>query len=232
MKLERIDSVSPANTFVVSSGALRVTDPCYGMDTWCAGTLSDVMDGIWQAHVGYHKDELDQQWAERWLKGEEERINEYAKIGGEAYAKFDRERLEAKRKELEAHPGRVAYLHIVNIEAQRHFDHESEFDSTWVDSGIHVGVDSGQAGFFDLEMFQTMKKEVAVEEEFYDEICDLTLDDKSWGVHPTGVVSSSGYGDGGYECLVRRNDDGKAIEAIIVYISKYEEEDEEESEGD
>lgn len=29
MKLERIDSVSPTNTFVVESGALRVTDPCY-----------------------------------------------------------------------------------------------------------------------------------------------------------------------------------------------------------
>lgn len=225
MKLERIDSVSPTNTFVVTSGALRVTDPCYDMDTWCAGTLDNVLNGIWQAHVGYHKDALDTEMAERWLKAEEERIAEYAKKpDGEDFATIMRESLAEKRKAFEERLGRVAYLHIVNIEAQSHFDHMAELDSTWVDSDIDVGVDSGQAGFFDLEMFTTVCKEEAVKEKFYDEVCDLTLEDPSWGVHPVGCVSSTGWGDGSYSCLVRRDDEGRAIEAIIIYLAHYDEE--------
>lgn len=224
MKLERIDSVSPTNTFVVSSGALRVTDPCYDMDTWCAGTLPNVMDGIWQAHVGYHKDSLDMEMNAKWRAQRAEQL-EKAKASGSSLAEYYAEELRRYDEGVAAYIGRVAYLHIVNIGAQSHFDYMAEFDSTWTDSEIDVGVDSGQAGFFDLEMYQTVKKEAAVEEKFYDEICDLTLDDKGWGVHPTGVVSSSGYGDGGYTCLVRRNDEGKAIEAIIVYLAQYDEDD-------
>ena len=183
MSLPHIDEVSPSNTFVVASGALRVTDPCYDMDTWCAGQLDNVMNGIWEAHVGLHDD--DHGWGRR-----------------------------------------VAYLHIVNIGAERHFDHMAELDSTWENSNIHVGVDSGQAGFFDLEMFQTVCKAEAVKGKFYDEICDLT---NPWGVHPTGVVSSSGYGDGSYDCLVRRVD-GQVVEAMLVFIWEEEHEYEEEAE--
>ncbi len=182
MMLPHIDTVSPSNTFVVSSGALRVTDPCYDMGTWCAGQLDNVMDGIWEAHVGYHED--GHGWGTR-----------------------------------------VAYLHIVNIGVERHFDHMAELDSTWENADIHVGVDSGQAGFFDLAMFRQVCESEGVKEKFYDEVCDLTLGDSSWGVHSTGVVSSSGYGDGSYDCLVRRVD-GVVVEAMLVYIAEEEEEEE------
>lgn len=230
MKFPKIDNVSPTNTFVVTSGALRVSDPCYTPDTWCAGTLENVMDGIWQAHVGYHKDSLDAEMAERWLKAEEERINAFGAKHGEDFVVWERERLAEKRKAFEERLGRVAYLHIVNIEAQSHFDHAAEFDSTWVDSTIDVGVDSGQAGFFDLALYQQVWESEPVREKFYDEVCDLTLEDKSWGVHPIGVVSSTGWGDGSYTCLVRRDDVGRAIEAIIIYMAEYEDEEGEEGE--
>ncbi len=182
MRLERISSVSESNTFVVTSGALRVTDPCYDMNAWCSGQLDNVRNGIWHAHVGYHEDEAG--WGTR-----------------------------------------VAYLHIVSIEAERHFDHMAEFDSTWENSNVHVGVDSGQAGFFDLALFGQVCESEPVKDKFYDEVCNLTLDDNQWGVHSIGAVSSSGYGDGSYECLVRRVD-GQVVEAIIVYIAEYEEEEE------
>lgn len=182
MNLPKIDSTSLPNAFAVTSGSLRVTDPCYDMDTWCAGTLERVKNGIWQAHAGFHTDSHG--WGTR-----------------------------------------VAYLHIRHENTQSHFDHEAEFDSTWVDSEIQVGVDSGQAGFFDYALFDQVCGSEPVKEKFYDEICALTLGEEQWGVHPVGVVSSSGYGDGSYECLVRRDDEGRAIEAIIVYIGEYEDED-------
>jgi hypothetical protein len=182
MNISHIETTSLPNAFAVSSGALRVTDPCYDMETWCAGTLENVKNGIWQAHVGFHDD--DHGWGTR-----------------------------------------VAYLHIIHDNAESHFDHKAEFDSTWVNSDIMVGVDSGQAGFFDLALFDQVCGSEPVKEKFYDEICALTLGDAQWGVHPTGVVSSSGYGDGSYVCLVRRDEEGRAIEAIIVYIGENEDED-------
>lgn len=183
MIVARIHNTSHPNTFAVSSGALRVTDPCYDMDTWCAGTLDGVKNGIWKAHVGYHEDDG---WGTR-----------------------------------------VAYLHIVHDNAESHFDHMAEFDSTWVNSNITVGVDSGQAGFFDRALFEQVCNSPALKEHFYDEVCALTCDTEGqWGAHPVGCVSSSGYGDGSYDCLVRRDEEGKVIEAVILYVTEYEEEEE------
>lgn len=48
-------------TFEVSSGGLRVTDPCYDVQTWCAGTLR-AKDGTWSAELR-HSDEGD--WGKR-----------------------------------------------------------------------------------------------------------------------------------------------------------------------
>jgi hypothetical protein len=180
MKLAKINSTSPLNTFGVTSGLLRVTDPCYEADTWCAGTLEGVKDGGWYAHVGYHKDVSG--WGTR-----------------------------------------VAYLHIRHSDVQSHFDPEAEFDSTWENSGIHVGVDSGQAGFFIQALFEQVCESEPVKEKFYEEVCDMTGNEQSWGVHAIGVVSSTGYGDGSYDCLVRRVD-GQIVEAMIVFIPEYEEE--------
>ena len=232
MKLSKIDNISPFNAFAVSSGSLRVTDPCYDMQTWCAGTLDNVKNGIWQAHVGYHKDGLDAEMAEKWLAGEKERIDAFVakhdKDGLSGFGQYEYERLAEKRKAFEERLGRVAYLHIRHENAQSHFDHEAEFDSTWVDSDIDVGVDSGQAGFFDYALFDQVCGSEPVKEKFYDEVCDLTLEtDGNWGVHPVGCVSSTGYGDGSYTCLVRRDEEGRAIEAIIVYMPEYEDEEDE-----
>lgn len=118
---------------------------------------------------------------------------------------------------------RVAYLHIVHSEAQRHFDHMTELDSTWENSKIDVGVDSGQAGFFDrdayIEAYETNQ------DKFYDEVCQITSEIPNQCVHAIGAVSSSGYGDGGYDCLIRRVD-GQIVEAMIVFIAEYEEDEE------
>jgi hypothetical protein len=43
-----------------------------------------------------------------------------------------------------------------------------------------------------------------------------------------GLVSSSGYGDGGYTCWTARNDAGKVIAIRIEYITEYDDEEMEE----
>jgi hypothetical protein len=61
-----------------------------------------------------------------------------------------------------------------------------------------IGVDSGQAGFFDTT-FNTWGRDG--DDSAYEAICELTLDTpESAGVCELGAVSSSGYGDGSYVC--------------------------------
>lgn len=52
--------------FVIASGAMRVTDPCYDMDTWCAGTLENVKNGTW---LGTSYNQYDT-WAWSWMMNE------------------------------------------------------------------------------------------------------------------------------------------------------------------
>lgn len=99
-------------------------------------------------------------------------------------------------------------------------------DSRWKSYGHDaVGVDSGQAGFFQLERYQENGKgDFNDKDSFYGKVCDLTLSNEQCGLLEYGAVSSSGFGDGGYE-LQTIEKDGQTVAARIIFISKEEEED-------
>lgn len=95
----------------------------------------------------------------------------------------------------------------------------------WRDSNI--GVDSGQAGFFDFSVYEQIKDNQQLDKSFYDEVSEKTLSSNQWGVVDSkvfdktnfGVASSSGYGDGVYSLFVAE-DNGEIIAARIVFISE------------
>ncbi|ATW58055.1 hypothetical protein CNR34_00122 [Pseudomonas phage nickie] len=240
--------LSKRQGFDVKSGALRVTDPCYSLDTWCAGTTSNVMNGRWLAQVGQHREAMDKWTKERFekeiaeLENPEEQIR--VKQLQEAIKNLDGLELEEAQKNLkgligfyESHAlrefgrcwgnpddwsGRVAFLHI------RHESVANEpIDplSFVPNDDFQVGVDSGQAGFFDLAPFELVaaqkehKGDTPEHEAFYEACGENTLGSEMWGiVQGMGCVSSSGYGDGGYKLCERRNEAGELIEARIVYM--------------
>lgn len=167
--------------FEITSGIMRVTDPCYNKDTWCSGSFVAEL-GIWEAIVGISD---EGQWGKR-----------------------------------------AAEL-IVMHESQR-----DSFDGDWEKTKIDVGVDSGQAGFFDNAKYPDTERtgEYGDMDTFYGQACALTHSEKDRnrvaGVMEFGAVSSSGYGDGGYDCYVRRKN-GVVVAAKIVFISDEEIDDEE-----
>lgn len=86
-----------------------------------------------------------------------------------------------------------------------------------------VGVDSGQAGVFSLESYRDDIISESIEvptgdwiglpnigeendgNKWYDKMCAITINnEEGWGSYSHGVVSRSGYGDGGYDLLVAR----------------------------
>lgn len=90
-----------------------------------------------------------------------------------------------------------------------------------------VGVDSGTAGIFDYDYYCKCHNENGVDDEWYDnQICNqffptYAIDSYENSVFTefNGVASTTGYGDGAYNCYVVRNTEGEIIGIKIVYIS-------------
>lgn len=97
-----------------------------------------------------------------------------------------------------------------------------------------IGVDSGQAGIFcessyrnDSIDIQTPESDFHIVydgegEKWYEKMCKFTLSEDQWGTYETGVVSSSGYGDGGYPLYIVRDRSGYIIGMKITFIDNEE----------
>ena len=99
----------------------------------------------------------------------------------------------------------------------------------WNKEKFEAGVDSGQMSIVDLEKYHGGGDNYG-DEGWYDMCCKITLADKGAGVIEGGVVSSSGFGDGGYDCYSLKDKQGKIVAIKVVFIG--EEEEEEDNEED
>ncbi|KAH0792398.1 DUF4241 domain-containing protein [Histomonas meleagridis] len=95
-----------------------------------------------------------------------------------------------------------------------------------------LDVESGQAGIFDIQYYEKNEIAAKIEEPlcpdrpWYSVCCDLTLNTPyGAGVLLGGCVSSSGMGDGGYNCYVS-TEKGEIQGVDIVFISEEEDDDE------
>jgi len=240
--------------FEITSGKMIVTDPCYDKETWCQAKLDNVKIGPWWATVEYSdEDDWGVRVAQIWVWHDSLGITE---------------------------PGTFFPPCPEYIPAD-------------------IGVDSGQAGFFDLDKYPDDPHK---DDAFYDAVCKLTLsgipysvleevgvypmanvdklsdeqkanrtssdyDDRnayhinrftsrdgdntsskqrdkskladalalhgslgSFGVLPFGAVSSSGFGDGGYNLCIKRDSNGEVVAARIEFIVEDPEDENDEEE--
>ena len=110
-----------------------------------------------------------------------------------------------------------------NLIAALHISH-SNFKNDILESENvgYIAVDSGQAGFFDLDFFRKNHGgEVGDLNSFYGLACAITLSPKQAGViKKRGVVSSSGFGDGCYDVYVSRDEVGKIVAASLFFLEE------------
>ncbi len=229
--------------FEVKSGALRVTDPCYDLTTWCSGTLQNVKNGKWFVSVDYYKEhaiwdiseadiharynkeietynrlisaskEQDSQDTPDVVKGLKKEISVELI---ESLCEFSAAQRDRDLEHLRNHKGRVSKIKIT------HEDHLKDSDSIFELANIDVGVDSGQCGFFDLDFFTEIQSKSEEEvREIYLQWCDLT-DTDQYAVLENFAFSRSGFGDGSYECFFRKNSEGQTVEAYIKFIDTNE----------
>lgn len=222
---------------ITLNNKVRISDPCYDIDTWCAGTIENVLPGDYKCYM----QRVDTgSWGVRISS------------------------IEVKHKD---------YLNIEPTE----------------NTGIDVGVDSGQAGIYDLDYFVKNREDKNGDDKWYWRVCDstyieernpnyhnfekssfykpefnklfgLTDDDldieefnKLWKEYREAenahresdeyfmfkgryaaalldnkcLVSSSGNGDGSYTCLIGKNKEGKVVSIKVDYYYGYDEDEEE-----
>lgn len=76
-----------------------------------------------------------------------------------------------------------------------------------------VCVDSGQMGIYDYDYYKSVSNDDGVDDNWYDEICKLTLSQEMSGTKDDlCVVSSTGYGDGDYNVYIG------TVNNEVVYI--------------
>lgn len=90
--------------------------------------------------------------------------------------------------------------------------------------GYNIGVDSGQAGFFDKAYYEKYHNGEYVDDNpddnaWYNRVCDITLNGDNCGtIDNKGVVSSSGYGDGCYSVYGAYNENNELIALQLEFI--------------
>jgi hypothetical protein len=119
--------------------------------------------------------------------------------------------------------GRVASFSAYNV-GPTYSPHRMPTTQTRFD----IGVDSGQFGIFDAEIYDPESDYESPG--FYRDCCDATLARAGAGaVQDKGFVSRTGWGDGSYECVMTKTEDGELVGIDIVFIYDevdFEEEDE------
>lgn len=97
-------------------------------------------------------------------------------------------------------------------------------DLAFEEADLGVGVDSGQAGIFDIDQYRPYPNE----DEWYESLCRISLNSPlQAGVVEGGVVSVSGFGDGVYDAFFAHNADERVVGVQIVFINEQDLEDEE-----
>lgn len=109
------------------------------------------------------------------------------------------------------------YIEEDNCIAELRIYHESvALDTVFNENySSSIGVDSGLCGFYDEDYFQQININAKTKNDWYDKIYKIenfdVLDKKC-------CITSSGYGDGVYDCYVHRNDSNKIDAAGIVFM--------------
>lgn len=164
--------------FTLTQPEMFISDPGYDKDTWCAKLVKNCKTGTWEAYININKYVFS-------LPGDtvcDDRRVASVFIRHESVAKDIFGTIHLTEE------GKGAYI---------------RWSGDWENLSDNIGVDSGQAGFFDYtkfgdnSLFETEGK-CGFGDKWYSNCCDATLEDFAGIVAGCGINSSSGFGDGCY----------------------------------
>ena len=176
---------------------MLVSDPGYDKDEWCSKLVSNCKIGRWDSYIN---------------------INNYAyECDGQTGKDY-----------------RVATLFVKHSSAIKevfgtiHLEEDGDkaffrwHGNAWERLSDNIGVDSGQAGFFDYEKYGDNSQfgemgNCGFGDKWYSNCCDQTLSKHAGIVAGCGVNASAGFGDGCYTLWGHRSRDGE-IDAMALFF--------------
>ena len=209
---------------IILGDRVMVSDPCYGLGTWCQGVLENVLPGKYVCKVAF-TDEGD--WGTRVADIRVEHVDykvmefdhmEDFEVGvdsGQAgiydyeyYAKYHADSSEKNHVDDEWYDkvGNLTYTTEVNPNYERFI---------WKPT---TGMSTEEL-LIEFERYNKYQNDWNKSNLYFHKLDANTIDD-------LGFVSSSGYGDGGYTCWTSHNDDGKVIGILVEFITEDDEDEE------
>jgi hypothetical protein len=209
---------------------VMVSDPCYGLGTWCQGVLENVLPGVYDCNVEY-SDEGD--WGVR--------VSAIEVTHESCRGKFIALNLEDF--EVGVDSGQAGIFDY-EYYAKYHMDatERPHVDDDWYDMVCDLTLTyipnpdyeefHWESTDDSIDPIDNLLAKWDAHEEYMESIKSRKYLSKSDGniTDGLGLVSSSGYGDGGYNCWTARNEDGKIVAIRVEFITEddYEDEDYEE----
>lgn len=211
-------------SFEVQSSVLRISDPCYDKDTWCAGTVKKVLPGTWNAKV--KKRDAGDGWGNRCIKliavHEDYNIShlKFKKLdidvgvdSGQAGI-FDDKFYQVNYTE--------DYLQVGRLEYDTKTWENSKKNMTSMYEGLLAIAQNKEEKALYQRMLDSQGNSVwnappQPTRDWYEICSDKTFSNLGAGVIRNGVVSSSGYGDGSYTAYAAKNGIGEVVAVKIVF---------------
>lgn len=211
----------------VDKGTIRlgekvmVSDPCYGLNTWCQGVIENVLPGNYECYVEFSD---EGEWGTRVFAIQVTHVNYDAALLNEAHEAF----------EVGVDSGQAGIFDY-DYYAKYHMDQgvRPHVNEDWYHRVCDLTYYHEKNPNY--EPFDWHKYED--DDRLYDIFTEYRDSDKSrqyFGkldgntVDDLGLVSSSGWGDGGYDCWTHRNEDGKVVSIRVEFITEYDDEEEDE----
>ncbi len=176
---------------VIFGNKVRVSDPCYDIDTWCAGVVDDVLEGPYMALADYEGDVMYNTTQDR----PRQIVVKHTK-----YLNVDADELLPIVVGVDS-----GLCGLYDDQYFRFVKRNKEYANEWYDSVC----DSLEHSLF---MLDVGGEQFSYPEELRD-VYDAYLIDTG----RRGIVSSTLHGDGSYRCYVGRNDIGKVVAFRLDY---------------
>lgn len=218
-------NVTIENKGIITLGAkVMISDPCYGLGTWCQGILENVLSGQYDCNVEYSDEGT---WGTRVSAIEVTHVDYKGKFLMLLLEDF----------EVGVDSGQAGIFDY-EYYAKYHMDatERPHVDDDWYDMVCdltYTMVENPDYEEFCYELtdgsVEELKKRFDAFFEYQDSIKSIKHISKFDGntTDGLGLVSSSGYGDGVYNCWAAKNEDGKVVAIRVEFIDEYDEEEDE-----
>lgn len=218
MLLNTNEKVTVTNKGIISLGKeVMISDPCYGLGTWCQGVLTNVLPGEYECFVEHSdEDEFGSRVARIYVKHKDY-------LDALPYGNLEDIEVGVDSGTAGIYDNDYYKMYHSDKSEKEHVD-ENWYDRTGDLTYVLVKNPNYKELDVDDPDFLTKYKEYMQDPyshfEYIRKFDANTIDGK-------GFVSSAGYGDGIYRCYTTRNADNQIVSIMIEFISEYDDEEEE-----